>query len=54
MSEIARWARARWSWRLPVLFVLFLPVLFTAGGCPDLSGAASEAHALLWFCPLPG
>jgi hypothetical protein len=57
MIEIAKRTRARlrWSWRYPVLVVLFLPVLFAGGGCPDLSGAAADAHqTLLWFCPLAG
>ncbi len=41
------------SWRYLVLGLSFLPVLFTAGGCPDLSHAASEGLSQIsWFCTL--
>jgi hypothetical protein len=42
----------RW-WRFALLGVVFLPVLFSAGGCPDLSHAAEQGgFTLAWFCSL--
>ena len=44
-----RWRR--WSWRYLALGLSFLPVLFTAGGCPDLARAADAGLAqVTWFC----
>jgi hypothetical protein len=41
------------SWRYAVLIVAFLPVLFTAGGCPDLTNVAdASVAAFQWLCPL--
>jgi hypothetical protein len=43
----------KWSWRYPILLLAFLPILFSAGGCPALAnGIDPDTVPLLWFCPL--
>jgi len=50
VTERLHWAK---NWRFGVLALAFLPVLFSAGGCPNLTDVADvSASALQWICPL--
>ena len=52
MQLLASLPRPRkWSWRLVVLGLAFLPILFSAGACPKLADAA-DPSATPWFCLL--